>query len=167
MRSNPFLRTRPVCSQAGIRTPNLLVQNQTCYRLHHSRMPLLAGAGDACSAQDIGGDTALAPRRVRNSLALAVASSGSDEPFLGIGQGVATISVSSIECCLQVEALLGQMETSQRIGCPHLFLNRFEPGLHVAEVPLPATLGLVSGESFEVPAYRPALLSALSEGCFV
>jgi hypothetical protein len=54
MRSNPFLRTKPVCSQAGIRTPSLLVQNQTCCQLHHSRMPLLPGAGDACTAQDIG-----------------------------------------------------------------------------------------------------------------
>lgn len=167
MRSNPFLRTRPVLLRGKDSNPHYEAQNLASCQLDDPGMPLLTGAGDACTAQDISGNAALAPCRVGDSLALAVATSGSDEPFLGISQGVSAVVTACIQRGLQVDALLGQMETSQRIGRLHLFLDRFEPGLHVAEIPLPATLGLVSGESFEVPAYRPALLPTLSEGCLV
>ena len=110
-------------------------------------------------------DADLAPRRVRDVLALAVGLGDLHERRLDRPE--VDRAVHRLQLGGEVALLLDEAQLAQRVGVGQLGVDRGEPLLDRIRRPLAASLGLVGAQRVEVVTHGLALGSPLGEGSLV
>src|SRR6266536_411029 len=125
----------------------------------------LSAAADARIGQHRAGNAQLTPCGVGDALACAVRSSGRDE--LRLEGFEVDLGVVGLECGLQVETFLDEVQSLQWICGQKRTLDRSEPLLHGVGRALATPAGTMRLEGFEIPTNSPALVASFGECSFV